>query len=150
MGLIAARFRPCHDRLDVCRNPICGAWLNYKIILQGRAAGSRRAKGTDLKRLAKTILVIVVAALAMRGTMPVSAQTTNAKPTSDKVADQFKSGADRVGAGAAQIGEGIKDGAIMTWQAIKAGAVAATAQFNGGQHASTESKNPTPSANPPH
>ncbi len=38
----------------------------------------------------------------------------------------------------------------MTWQAIKAGAAAAAAQINGGQHASTESKNLTPSANPPH
>lgn len=103
-----------------------------------------------MKRLAKTILVIVVATLAMRGAMPASAQTTSAKPTSDGVADQFKSGADRVGAGAAQIGEGIKDGAIMTWQAIKAGAASAAAQFNGGQHASTENKNPTPSANSPH
>ncbi|MGH7013645.1 MAG: hypothetical protein ACREEL_05730 [Stellaceae bacterium] len=103
-----------------------------------------------MERRTTIILVVTVVALATRGITPAFAQATNVKPTSDSVADQFKSGADRVGAGAAQIGEGIKDGAIMTWQAIKAGAAAAAAQINGGQHASTESKNLTPSANPPH
>jgi len=62
-------------------------------------------------------------------------------PTGSGVAQQFQSGADRVGEGAAQIGEGIKQGAIMTWEAIKAGTAAATAKFNGSQGSSTPNKN---------
>ena len=63
-------------------------------------------------------------------------------PTGNGVSQQFKSGADRVGEGAAQIGEGIKQGAIMTWEAIKAGAGAAAAKFNGSQGSSTANKAP--------
>lgn len=68
---------------------------------------------------------------------PSFAQTSNSPPTSSGVAQQFKSGADRVGEGATQIGEGIKEGAMMTWEAIKAGTAAMAAKFNGSQGAST-------------
>lgn len=69
-----------------------------------------------------------------------SAETST--PTGNGVAQQFKSGADRVGEGATQIGEGIKQGAIMTWEAIKAGTAAAAAKFNGSQGSSAANKAP--------
>lgn len=76
------------------------------------------------------------------GGCPSFAQTSNSQSTSSGVSQQFKSGADRVGEGAAQIGEGIKEGAIMTWEAIKAGTAAAAAKFNGSQGSSTTNKAP--------
>jgi hypothetical protein len=84
------------------------------------------------------------------GTASSIAQTSTTQPTSSGVAQQFKSGTDRVGEGATQIGEGIKQGAIMTWDAIKAGAAAAAAKFNGSQSASMASQSATPSTQQPH
>jgi hypothetical protein len=83
---------------------------------------------------------MAVAAFVLSGGCPAVAQTSGSQPTSSGVAQQFKSGADRVGEGAAQIGEGIKQGAIMTWQAIKAGASAASAKFASSGSSSATSK----------
>ena len=90
-----------------------------------------------MKYSGKALLVVAIASLLVA---PARAQTPSNQPTSSGVAQQFKSGADRVGEGAAQIGEGIKEGAIVTWEAIKAGAVAVAAKFNGNQSSSAESK----------
>ncbi|MGH7188708.1 MAG: hypothetical protein ACREF0_05915 [Acetobacteraceae bacterium] len=76
----------------------------------------------------KVLLVLVIASLVAT---PSFAQAPSNPPTSSGVTEQFKAGANRVGEGAAQIGEGIKGGAVMTWEAIKAGAAAAAAKFNG-------------------
>ncbi len=73
------------------------------------------------------------------------AQTSSNQTSSGGVAQQFKSGADRVGEGAAQIGEGIKQGAIMTWDAIKAAAAAAAAKFDGSQSPANPSQSTVPS-----
>lgn len=54
-------------------------------------------------------------------------------PRSGDVAQQFNSGAQRVGHGAAEIGEGIKNGAIMTWQALRDGANTVAHRFDGNQ-----------------
>lgn len=89
--------------------------------------------------------VIAVASLLVAGSGPSIAQTSSNQPNSSGIAQQFQSGADRVGQGAAQIGEGIKQGAIMTWEAIKAGATAAANKFNGSQSSSTANPNPAPS-----
>lgn len=85
----------------------------------------------------------------MDGSGLAAAQTSTSTPagtntpTGNGVSQQFKSGADRVGEGAAQIGEGIKQGAIMTWEAIKAGTAAAAAKFSGSQSSSTAKPGPS-------
>ena len=93
----------------------------------------------------KACLIVAAASWLAVGTGSAIAQTSAKQPTSSSVAQQFKSGADRVGEGAAQIGAGIKQGAIMTWEAIKSGAAAAAAKFNGGQTSPAASKNTAPS-----
>jgi|GEM_PF-3079316 hypothetical protein len=67
---------------------------------------------------------------------PALAQTELNQPKSGNVAQDFKTGANHVGNGAVQIGQGIKQGAILTWEAIKAGASATASKFNGDQSAS--------------
>ncbi|MGH6975852.1 MAG: hypothetical protein ACREED_02385 [Stellaceae bacterium] len=88
-------------------------------------------------------LAIAIAVSVMGGSGLAVAQTSTDTPTGSGVAQQFKSGADSVGEGATQIGEGIKQGAIMTWEAIKAGTAAAAAKFNGSQGSSTTNKSPS-------
>lgn len=100
-----------------------------------------------MRRLTVPLLSVAIAVLVMGGSGLTAAQTSTntsggtSAPAGSGVAQQFKSGTDRVGEGAAQIGEGIKQGAIMTWEAIKAGAAAAEAKFNGSQSSSTTNKN---------
>ena len=89
---------------------------------------------------------MAVTSFAVGGGCPAVAQTSGSPPTSGDVAQQFKSGADRVGEGATQIGEGIKQGAIMTWEAIKAGASAATAKFAGNGNSPATNKTAGPSS----
>jgi hypothetical protein len=84
------------------------------------------------------LLIVAIMAFVLGGGCPSVAQTSGSQPTSSGVAQQFKSGADRVGEGATQIGEGIKQGAIMTWEAIKAGASAASAKFSGSSSATSK------------
>ena len=69
------------------------------------------------------------ASLAQTATSPPD--STN-PPTSSDAAQHFKSGADRLGEGANEIGVGIKQGAITTWEAIRAGVTSFAARFNGG------------------
>lgn len=81
------------------------------------------------------VAVVAISCLAGGG----SAQASSNQPASGNVAQQFKSGANRVGEGAVQIGHGIKQGAILTWEALRDGATSAAARFNGGQSASSTS-----------
>jgi X-X-X-Leu-X-X-Gly heptad repeat protein len=46
------------------------------------------------------------------------------------VRQQFKNGANQVGNGAEHIGQGVKQAAIVTWEAIKDGATSFAARFN--------------------
>ena len=68
--------------------------------------------------------------LAMGSGAPY-AQTSDKPATTGDTAGQFKAGAQRIGEGAEKIGEGIKQGAIQTWDAVKAGASAAADKFQG-------------------
>jgi hypothetical protein len=45
--------------------------------------------------------------------------------------DQFKSAGQHIGTAARQIGQGVKDGAVRTWEAVKAGANAAGQKLQG-------------------
>lgn len=90
----------------------------------------------------RALFVIATISLVVAWTDSSVAQARTGTPTSNGVAGQFKAGAERVGEGATQIGEGIKNGAIMTWDAMKAGAAAASAKFNGSQGSRTSRKGP--------
>jgi hypothetical protein len=70
-----------------------------------------------------------LAALTLPVAAPALAQSSYA-PSSGEVSQQFSSGANRVGQGATQIGEGIKNGAIVTWDAMKNGAHAFANSFS--------------------
>lgn len=83
------------------------------------------------RRLAGAIPVAMIVLATWNGT--ASAQTTDTPaPKNGDTADQFKEGAQRIGEGAERIGEGIKQGAIQTWDAVKAGASAAADKIQGG------------------
>ncbi len=92
-----------------------------------------------------SIRALFVAAIMSFWAASPMAQTSSNQTSSSGVAQQFKSGADRVGEGAAQIGEGIKQGAIMTWDAIKAAVAAAAAKFDGSQSPASPSQSAAPS-----
>ncbi|HTU55666.1 MAG TPA: hypothetical protein VMF62_17015 [Acetobacteraceae bacterium] len=64
---------------------------------------------------------------------PASQPAPSSQPSQGGVAQQFNSGANQVGHGAADIGEGIKQGAIMVWQSLRDGANAVAARFNGAE-----------------
>lgn len=66
--------------------------------------------------------------LAVTGT---ALAETNGDATSASAGDQFKSAGQNIGAAAQKIGQGIKQGAIQTWEAVKAGTSAAADKFNG-------------------
>ena len=51
------------------------------------------------------------------------------EPSSDSISEQFKAGLQQIGDGAQHVGEGIKQGAIQAWEAVKAGASAASEKF---------------------
>lgn len=73
-------------------------------------------------------MIAVATSLVLAGT--ALAQTPSDRPSLDGVSQQFKSGAAHVGHGAMQMGEGVKQAAILTWEAMKQGASAAAARFN--------------------
>lgn len=83
-----------------------------------------------MQRVTLTALAFVAVVLAAA---PCSADSSNT------TAGTFNSGVQQIGAGAEKIGEGIKKGAIQTWEAVKAGASAAAAKFNGPGASSTTS-----------
>jgi len=60
----------------------------------------------------------------------VAAQTPSNQPSINDVGKQFKNGANQVGNGAEHIGQGVKQAAIVTWEAIKDGATSFAARFN--------------------
>jgi len=58
------------------------------------------------------------------------AQTSN-PPNLNDVAQQLKSGANSVSGGAVQMGEGVRQAAIVLWEAVKDGASTTAARLNG-------------------
>jgi len=82
-----------------------------------------------MQRPVRTLFVAAITGLPL--VAPALAQSSSEQPNSGSVAQQFNSGANRVGQGAVQIGDGIKDGAIMTWQAFRDGANAFAGRFSG-------------------
>jgi hypothetical protein len=89
-----------------------------------------------MQRSVRTLLLAAAAGLALAN--PAPAQTRPIGPTPGDAARQFKSGADHLGRGAADIGEGLKQGAIVTWLALRDGAAAIASRFNGDRAASTD------------
>lgn len=81
-----------------------------------------------MERPAGVLFAAVALGLAMAG--PAPAQDTSGRPSPNGIARQFQSGANRVGHGAAEIGDGIRQGAILTWDAIRDGANAFAARFD--------------------
>jgi hypothetical protein len=82
-------------------------------------------------------MALSVASLAQTAASPPN--SVNPPPSSDP-AQHFRSGANRLGEGASEIGEGIKQGAITTWDAIRAGMNSFAAKFNGGGSAPESSR----------
>jgi hypothetical protein len=78
----------------------------------------------------------------MMALVAVGAGTAFAQSDQGSISDQFKNGAQSIGQGASSIGEGIKQGAVKTWDAVKTGAQAASDKFN-------ETPASKPSAAPP-
>jgi hypothetical protein len=74
---------------------------------------------------------------------PAHAQSTSENRRSGGVVQEFNAGANRVGQGAAQIGEGIKDGAIMTWQALRDGANAFASRFGADRASPVRGRGPS-------
>jgi len=93
------------------------------------------------------IVLVALFVLATWSELP-NAQTSDqsGQPSSGCVADQINSGARRIGEGAERIGEGIKQGAIQTWEAVKAGVSAAANKLPGGK--SAPKKTAAPSTSP--
>ncbi len=88
-----------------------------------------------MHRSVRMLLFAATAGLAMATAAP--AQSRPNDPTAAGAAQQFKSGADHLGRGAADIGEGIKQGAIVTWQALRDRAAEIATRFNGDRAAPT-------------
>jgi hypothetical protein len=105
-----------------------------------------------VRRLAGIVLVALIV-LATWGQAP-NAQTSDKSGQKDGsssggVADQLRTGAQRIGEGATRIGEGIKQGAIQTWEAVKAGASAAADKLPGGKSAPKSTVAPSPRSDAP-
>jgi hypothetical protein len=77
----------------------------------------------------RTFMLAAVASLVLTG--GALAQTSSEQPNANGVANQFQSGANHVGSGFVQLGEGIKQGAILTWHAIVDGVSTTASHFNG-------------------
>lgn len=91
-----------------------------------------------MRRIAKRSVIAIFAMTAWAGVALAEGDQPEApRPGSpaEQAAGQIKLGAQQIGQGAAQMGEGIRQGAIEAWEALKAGAAAAIDKFNGRQTA---------------
>lgn len=79
------------------------------------------------------------------GMVIASCQTNPSSAQNDLPGDQIKTGAQHIGEGASRIGEGIKQGAVQTWDAVKSGAETAADKLKGHPAAASQSQ---PSAPP--
>ena len=104
-----------------------------------------------MQRPVKVIFFAVIVGLPLAASAPAQSppdQPAN-QPSPGGVSEQFNSGANQVGHGAAQIGEGIKQGAIMVWQSLRDGANAVAARFNGAEANSGHDRGQQPGQQPP-
>ena len=100
-----------------------------------------------MQRLVKLLFFSMILGLPLAASAPAQspptqppgqpAQSPQSQPASQPspggVSEQFNSGVNHVGHGAAEIGQGIKQGAIMVWQSLRDGANAVAARFEGTQ-----------------
>jgi hypothetical protein len=84
----------------------------------------------EMNDMKNSLQAILIAVSVLSAGLPSASAQSN-QDSSPSAGDQFKNGAQRIGEGATNIGEGIKQGAIQTWEAVKAGANAASDKFNG-------------------
>jgi hypothetical protein len=86
-----------------------------------------------MKTIAQSALVVLLlvsaAPLALADDSGPSPSTSTSTPTA--AGDQFKAAGQHIGTAARQIGEGVKEGAVRTWDAVKAGANAAGEKLSG-------------------
>jgi len=104
------------------------------------------------RRLTGIVLVAMIALATWSEALNAQSSDKSAQKegsSSGDVADQVKAGAQRIGEGAERIGEGIKQGAIQTWEAVKAGATAAADKLHGGKSAPKSATAPPPPPPPP-
>jgi hypothetical protein len=94
-----------------------------------------------MARLGRMLCFAVIAGVTLAA--PVLAQSSSENRRSGGVAQEFNAGANRVGQGAAQIGEGIKDGAIMTWHAFRDGANAFASRFSADRASPVRGRGPS-------
>lgn len=87
-----------------------------------------------MKSPSKVLVAAILVNLCLAA--PVLAQAGAEQPTSDNVGQEIKTGANRVGEGAVQVGHGIERGAIETWYALKKSAASVAARFNGSSSSS--------------
>jgi hypothetical protein len=90
----------------------------------------------DMKTIAQfsalvVFLLFAAAPLALADDSGAAPSTSTASASSGDPGDQFKSAGQHIGTAARQIGQGVKEGAVRTWDAVKAGANAAGQKLSG-------------------
>jgi hypothetical protein len=85
--------------------------------------------------MVKTIAQSTLIAFLLLSAAPLAQADDGGSPPSTAASsdpgDQFKAAGEHISAAAKQIGEGVKEGAVRTWNAVKAGANAAGQKLNG-------------------
>jgi hypothetical protein len=100
-----------------------------------------------LRRLIRTIPVALIVLATWSGATNAQTNGNSGQHDSSDAANQFKVGAQQVGEGAQRFGEGIEQGAILTWEALKAGASAVADKFEGGHGSPKNTSAPPPQPN---
>jgi hypothetical protein len=84
-----------------------------------------------MKTIAQSALVAFLLLAAAPLALADDGGTAPPTAASSGPGDQFKAAGQHIGTAARQIGEGVKEGAIRTWDAVKAGANAAGEKLSG-------------------
>ncbi|MGO8917022.1 MAG: hypothetical protein ACLQJR_14050 [Stellaceae bacterium] len=86
-----------------------------------------------MRLVAEASMVTLVALAGWAGTCAAQSGQNPAQKAgspSDSATEHFKTGMKQIGDGAQHLGEGIKQGAIDAWEAVKAGASAASEKLH--------------------
>jgi hypothetical protein len=107
-------------------------FFNGQTFVAAQTFSQIRGKGAGtMKKIAQSTLAV----LLLLSAAPVArADDSGAPPSTATSSDpgvQFKAAGQHIGTAAKQIGEGVKEGAVRTWEAVKAGANAAGQKLNG-------------------
>lgn len=92
----------------------------------------------------KPVRAAILAFAIIVASLPAMAQSNHGSTqgaAQPDAADQFKSAGQHIGQGAQHLGEGIKQGAIQFWNAVKAGAETVGNKLSG--HSSAPDKTPS-------